>query len=71
MSQENVEIVRRGYDHFNRTGEPDSACLIRMSSWIPPVPPSFAPCSEATTGFVSGWRLNVTCGRANGWNRRS
>jgi ketosteroid isomerase-like protein len=23
MSQENVEIVRRGYDHFNRTGEPD------------------------------------------------
>jgi ketosteroid isomerase-like protein len=23
MSEENVEIVRRGYEHFNRTGEPD------------------------------------------------
>ena len=23
MSQENVEIVRRGYEHFNRTGELD------------------------------------------------
>ncbi len=23
MSQENVEIVRRGYEHYNRTGEPD------------------------------------------------
>jgi ketosteroid isomerase-like protein len=23
MSQENVEVVRRGFDHGNRTGEPD------------------------------------------------
>ena len=23
MSQENVEAVRAGYAHFNRTGEPD------------------------------------------------
>ena len=23
MSQENVESVRRGYEHYNRTGEPD------------------------------------------------
>jgi ketosteroid isomerase-like protein len=23
MSKENVEIVRRGYEHYNRTGEPD------------------------------------------------
>src|ERR671935_1935668 len=27
MSQENVEIVRRGYDHYNRTGEPDYSVL--------------------------------------------
>jgi uncharacterized protein len=27
MSQENVEIVQRGYDHFNRTGEPDFSLL--------------------------------------------
>ena len=27
MSQENVEIVRRGYEHFNRTGEPDYSVL--------------------------------------------
>jgi uncharacterized protein len=23
VSEENVEIVRRGYEHYNRTGEPD------------------------------------------------
>ncbi len=23
MSQEDMEVVRRGYEHFNRTGEPD------------------------------------------------
>ena len=27
MSEENVEIVRRGYEHFNRTGEPDFGLL--------------------------------------------
>jgi ketosteroid isomerase-like protein len=27
MSQENVEIVRRGYEHFNRTGEPDFSAV--------------------------------------------
>ena len=27
MSQENVEIVRRGYEHFNRTGEVDYSGL--------------------------------------------
>jgi ketosteroid isomerase-like protein len=27
MSQENVEVVRRGYDHYNRTGEPDYSLL--------------------------------------------
>jgi uncharacterized protein len=27
MSQENVEIVRRGYEHYNRTGEADYAFL--------------------------------------------
>jgi uncharacterized protein len=27
MSQKNVEIVRRGYDHYNRTGEADYSLL--------------------------------------------
>ena len=27
MSQENVEIVRRGYEHYNRTGEADYSVL--------------------------------------------
>ena len=27
MSEENVEIVRRGFDTFNRTGEPDFGAL--------------------------------------------
>ena len=27
MSQENVEVVRRGYEHYNRTGEPDYSVL--------------------------------------------
>jgi ketosteroid isomerase-like protein len=27
MSQENVEILRRGYDHYNRTGELDYSFL--------------------------------------------
>ena len=27
MSQENVEIIRRGYEHYNRTGEPDYSVL--------------------------------------------
>ena len=27
MSEENVEIVRRGYEHYNRTGEPDYSFL--------------------------------------------
>jgi hypothetical protein len=27
MSQENVEIVRRGYEHFNRCGEIDYSVL--------------------------------------------
>jgi ketosteroid isomerase-like protein len=27
MSHENVEIVRRGYEHYNRTGEPDYSIL--------------------------------------------
>jgi ketosteroid isomerase-like protein len=27
MSEENVEIVRRGYEHYNRTGEPDYSLL--------------------------------------------
>jgi ketosteroid isomerase-like protein len=27
MSQENVEIVWRGYEHYNRTGEPDYSVL--------------------------------------------
>ena len=27
MSQANVEVVRRGYEHFNRTGEPDYGLL--------------------------------------------
>ena|ERR671925_1743436 len=27
MSRENVEVVRRGYEHFNRTGEPDYSAL--------------------------------------------
>jgi hypothetical protein len=27
MAQENVEIVRRGYEHFNRSGEVDYSIL--------------------------------------------
>ena len=27
MSQENVEVVRRGYEHYQRTGEPDYSVL--------------------------------------------
>jgi ketosteroid isomerase-like protein len=27
MSEENVEVVRRGYEHYNRTGEPDYSIL--------------------------------------------
>jgi ketosteroid isomerase-like protein len=27
MSEENVAMLRRGYDHFNRTGEPDYSLL--------------------------------------------
>jgi ketosteroid isomerase-like protein len=27
MSQENVEVIRRGYEHFNRTGEVDYSAL--------------------------------------------
>ena len=27
MSEENVEIVRRGYEHYDRTGEADSSTL--------------------------------------------
>jgi ketosteroid isomerase-like protein len=27
MSEENVEVVRRGYEHYNRTGEPDYTLL--------------------------------------------
>jgi hypothetical protein len=27
MSEENVRIVRRGYDHYNHTGEPDYSIL--------------------------------------------
>jgi ketosteroid isomerase-like protein len=27
MSQENVEVARRGYEHYNRTGEPDYSVL--------------------------------------------
>jgi ketosteroid isomerase-like protein len=27
MSRENVETARRGYEHFNRTGEPDYSVL--------------------------------------------
>ena len=27
MSRENVEVVRRGYEHYNRTGEPDYSVL--------------------------------------------
>jgi len=27
MSQENVEVVRRAYEHYNRTGEPDYSVL--------------------------------------------
>jgi hypothetical protein len=34
MSQENVEIVRRGYEHANRTGEPDYNLFDPDVQWI-------------------------------------
>jgi ketosteroid isomerase-like protein len=34
MSQENVEIVRQGYEHYNRTGEPDFGAFDPEVQWI-------------------------------------
>ena len=35
MSEKNVEIVRRGYEHYNRTGELDYSVLDPEVQWIP------------------------------------
>jgi hypothetical protein len=34
MSQENAEIVRQGYEHYNRTGEPDYGAFDPEVQWI-------------------------------------
>jgi ketosteroid isomerase-like protein len=44
MSQENVDLARRGYKHFNEVGEFDSAflspdCEFDLSNAMPDVPP--------------------------------
>jgi ketosteroid isomerase-like protein len=33
MSQENVELVRRGYEHFAQTGEPDASIYSPDLEW--------------------------------------
>ena len=33
MSQENIELVRRGYEHFARTGEPDTSFYSPDIEW--------------------------------------
>ena len=33
MSEENIEVVRRGYEYYNRTGEPDYSVLDREVVW--------------------------------------
>jgi ketosteroid isomerase-like protein len=33
MSEENVELVRRGYEHFARTGEPDASVYSPDVEW--------------------------------------
>jgi ketosteroid isomerase-like protein len=33
MSQENIELVRRGYEHFARTGEPDVSTYAPEIKW--------------------------------------
>ena len=33
MSEENVELVRRGYEHFARTGEADSSVYSADVEW--------------------------------------
>jgi ketosteroid isomerase-like protein len=33
MSEENVELVRRGYEHFARTGEPDGSLYAPDVEW--------------------------------------
>jgi len=33
MSQENVDLVRRGYEHFARTGEPDPSVYASDIEW--------------------------------------
>jgi ketosteroid isomerase-like protein len=33
MSEENVELVRRGYEHFARTGEPDASLYASDIEW--------------------------------------
>jgi ketosteroid isomerase-like protein len=33
MSQENVDLVRRGYEHFARTGEPDVSAYAPEIEW--------------------------------------
>ena len=57
MSQANVEIVRRGYDEFNRTGEPDFRLLdpdvVLDTSNAVFVRALF----RGHDGFRDGWRL--------------
>ena len=33
MSQENIDLVRRGYEHFARTGEPDESIYTPDVEW--------------------------------------
>jgi len=33
MSQENVDLVRQGYEHFARTGEPDASLYAADIEW--------------------------------------
>jgi hypothetical protein len=33
MSQQNVDLIRRGIDHFNATGDQLWELIVRRSSW--------------------------------------
>jgi hypothetical protein len=49
MSEENVELVRRGYEHFARTGEPDASVYSPDVEWHSAVEDPYAEPFQALT----------------------